>query len=330
VSESVAQLSPPSTRRTSCCSRQLGTVYRFLNLADLIPSHPGSIPDDPSYDQRFPHERRPWPKPGLSASIGPSGCPHVSATLGGYVSVDNRIYMLTVDHFISECPCNVSTQVRSPSISDVEDVKVQLERKIEELNLRIRQTAPNEIALGQIEELLFAGDVDEELEQYKRFKRELDGGDSQFALAMVRERCGGSQPLIRQSENPRLQRQGVYHRMDWSLSEVTSRHRMGKNVHRYGRVHEPTLGHLQAEVSRSGGLGPLCTSSGELVAGDQAYYIGTTSGLREGTINPGLVLWSDEYDNITHEWALVVPNCEQLRDRDFQGDSGAWILDNGE
>ena len=266
----------------------------------------------------------------MSASIGPSNCPHVSATLGGYISVDNRIYMLTVDHFVSECPCSSSTRVRSPSISDIGDVKVQLERKIEELSLRIRQMAPNEIPLGQVEELLFVRDVDEELEQYRRFERELDGGESQFDFATVRERCGSSQPLVRPSTNPRLPIPGACHRMDWSLSEVTPRRRMGKNVHRYGRVQEPTLSQLQAEVIRSGGLGPICTSTGEVVAGEQAYYIGTTSGLREGIINPALVQWRDEFGDITHEWALVVPDCEQLRDRDFQGDSGAWILGNGE
>jgi hypothetical protein len=237
--------------------------------------------------------------------------------------------MLTVDHFISEC-CSMSTQVRSPSISDIRNVRHQLQQKLADLSLRIRQIAPNEIPLGQVNQLFLTDDVDEELELYKRFERQLDADDSQFALAMLRERCGGSQPLSRPSSNPFLPVPGADHRMDWSLSEVNARHRMGKNVHRYGRVYEPTLGQLQAELSRSGGLGPLCASTSDVVAGEQAYYVGTTSGLREGFINPAMTMYEDEYGNLTHEWALVVPGCERLGDRDFQGDSGAWIMGNGE
>ncbi|KAF2676151.1 hypothetical protein K458DRAFT_194090 [Lentithecium fluviatile CBS 122367] len=299
-----------------------GTLVRLVGG-----SLEASILDDPSNDQRFPHERRPWHTPGLSASIGLSDCPHVSATLGGYISVDDRIYMLTVDHFISECPCSMSWEVRSPSISDISDVKDQLYKKIDDLSLRIRQTAPNEIPLGQVQELLFAGDIDEELEQYKRFERDLKGDDSQFAFARVRERCGVSQPPLRPSTNPFIPLPGALHRMDWSLSEVNVSHRMGKNIHRHGRVHEPTLRHLQAEVSRPGGLGPLCTATSEVFARESAYYVGTTSGFREGFVNPALVQYGDEY-GITHEWALVVPGCEWLGDRDFQGDSGAWIMSN--
>lgn len=297
-----------------------GTLVRLVGGSTSV-----SVLDDPPIDQRFPHQRRPWGTPGMGASIGLSRCPHVSATLGGYISADDRIYMLTVDHFISECQCEITSHVRSPSISDIYSVRFHLGKKLQELDRRVVQSAPDEVPLDQVEELLFPTDIDEEVEQYRRVERELDDNETGFALGMVRVRCGDGQLPLRPSADPRLI--GVHHRMDWSLSEITARHRKGKNIHRYGRTAEPRLEDLQNEVIRAAGAGTPCTTIEGVMGGESVYYVGTTSGLREGFINPARVQFSDEF-GISEEWAMVVPNCERLRDCDFQGDSGAWLISN--
>jgi hypothetical protein len=296
------------------------------SLVRLAGSSSISVMNDPSNDQKFPHQRRPWGKPGMGASIGLSQCPHVSATLGGYISVDGRIYMLTVDHFISECTsCVVDTKLRSPSISDMNDVRRHLKSKLKDLGLKISRSAPDEIPLGKVAELLFPEDVDEELEQYKRFHRELDDKETGFALGVIRYRCGGGMLPLRPSSNPRLA--GVLHHMDWSVSEITAKHRKGKNFHRHGRVAKPGTADLAQEVMKPEGSGDPCAMIGDMAGGEGVFYVGTTSGLREGCINPALIQYGDEY-GVSHEWSMVVPHCEALKDSDFQGDSGAWIISN--
>jgi hypothetical protein len=297
-----------------------GTIVRLVGGSSYA-----SFVNDPSNDDKFPHARRPWARPGMGASIGLSQCPHVSATLGGYISVDERIYMLTVDHFISTCSCIVDTQLRSPSISDAADVKNQLKKRFQQLSLKISRSALNEVPLGQLDEILFTLDFNEELEHYKRFERELNDGDEGFALAKIRYRCGGAMAPLRLSVNPDLD--GLSHHMDWSLSEITAKHRVGKNVHRYGRVASPSLDDLDKELVSFTGCGIPCETIGEVTGGEAAYYVGTTSGLREGFINPALIQYGDEY-GVSHEWSMVVPHCEALKDSDFQGDSGAWIISN--
>jgi hypothetical protein len=277
---------------------------------------------DPSNDQKFPHGRRPWIKPGMSASIGPSRCPHVSATLGGYISVGGRIYMLTVDHFISGCSCISDTMMRSPSISDICSVRQHLAKKFADISLRISRSTRDEVPLGQAEHLLFPQDINEELEQYKRIEQELVDKENGFALGVLQYRCGSS---LRPSANPRFA--GRQHRMDWSLSAISSKHREGKNMHRYGRVVQPGLVDLAKEVLNPEGCGTPCTTTREVAGGECAFYVGTTSGLREGSINTALVLYKDEH-GVSHEWSMVVPRCETLKDSDFLGDSGAWIIGN--
>jgi hypothetical protein len=73
-----------------------------------------------------------------------------------------------------------------------------MQRKLADLSLSIRRSAPNQIPLGQVNQL-FPANVDEEIELYKRFEPESDGGHIQYALAVIRGRCGGSQPLFSSS-----------------------------------------------------------------------------------------------------------------------------------
>lgn len=283
--------------------------------------------DDPSNDQRFPHQRRPWKKPGMGASIGLSHCARISATLGGYILVDGRNFMISVDHFISRCRCKDTidaNKVRSPSISDIADVREQLTRKLNDIQLKIRLSAPEEIPLDQVDQL-FTKDNNEELEQYKRFQRELEDEQRGFALGKIRYRCGTGEHPLRAAVNPQCPSWVDEKRsMDWSLTEVTEVERLGTNVHRH-RSGEPKVEDLSSEVTQPNGLGKPCGQIDEVKGGEAVHYVGTTSGLREGVVNASLAIIGDEEDE-SYEWNIVVPEGERTSDAAFKGDSGAWII----
>lgn len=283
--------------------------------------------DDPSIDDKFPHQRRPWKKPGMGASIGLDECSDMSATLGGYVLLDGVMHMLSVDHFISECRCGKkSSKLRSPSLCDAEDVKEQLEKKLDEIHLKVSRLGYSEVPLQHAGSRLFSGDINEELEQYKRFERELEDSENAYALGMVRWRCGEGEHPLRLPVNPTVDQE--LRRMDWSLTEITERDRDGQNTHRHRRGTELALNDLSDEINNPKGSGMPCKETGRAVGGEGAHYVGTTSGYREGTINAALQLHIDEEGNPSHEWTMVVPECERLPDAAFKGDSGAWIIGN--
>ncbi|KAF2738780.1 hypothetical protein EJ04DRAFT_520116 [Polyplosphaeria fusca] len=291
-----------------------GTIVRLVG---------GGFPlDDPSSDQKFPHQRRPWKQAGMGASIGLDQCPN-TATLGGYILVDGRRYMLSVDHFISQCPCDeLHDQLRSPSISDIYDVREQLSKKKEDLDLQYMLLLPDEIPLEEVDMLLSSSELSEEVEQYLRIERELEERDYDFAFGDVHYRCGTGEHPLRKPIDPRYE--GELRSMDWSLADV-KKTRQGENIHRYRRTSEPGLKDLKGEVLRPKGSGKPCQMAKPVVGGEKAYYIGTASGLREGTINAARTLVNNE-NGSSYEWSMMTPNCETLPIAAFAGDSGAWIL----
>jgi hypothetical protein len=276
--------------------------------------------DDPSNDERFPHQRRYCERPGPGASIGRINCPHVSATMGGHISMDGRTHMLSVDHFIAACTCQ-SPKVRSPSISDINDIQLHLSRMRNNLELRISRIADHEIPLDQVD-TLFPLDVQEELAQYERFVEEVKQHEHAFSLGIIRKRSG--EDRSRSSVNSG--RPNVIHRLDYSLTEITEKNRQGKNILRHGLTADPSLDDLQNEVITPDGSGDPITTTSHVFGGENVFYVGTTSGLRKGTVSPILMLYRDKYGVESREWAIVVPGCENLSAYDFQGDSGAWII----
>jgi hypothetical protein len=283
--------------------------------------------DDPSIDQEFPYQRRPWKRPGMGASIGLKQCPDMSATLGGYVLLNGVLYMLSVDHFISECRCGEkSSTLRSPSVCDVEDVREQLKKKLDDIHLKVSRLGYREVPLHRTGRVVFSGKINEELELYKRFERDLQDNEDAPTIGEVRHRCGDGEHPLRPPVNPTVD--GELRRMDWSLTEITKRDRAGQNTHRHRRGAGPTLIDLRGEVNNPRGAGTPCKETGKVVGGEGAHYVGTASGYREGTINAAVQLHIDDDENTSYEWGMVVSGSERLPDTEFKGDSGAWIIGN--
>ena len=297
--------------------------------------------DDPPNDKkRFPHQRRHWQKVGMGASIGMRECAHISATSGGYILINEQKYMLSVDHFIQEAmecdTCNTgitgntyeaSTKINSPSPGDVDELSQDLDSKLIELELKVRDSAPQEeIPLGRAREMLLPEEISEELKQFERFRQDLRKDAKEYELGEVVYRC--VQDSFRESTwHQPTAASTLLHRMDWSISKVRKL-REGKNVHRHGRVTELGMDNFKAEIVKPEGAGEPCEETGEPQGGDKVHYVGQTSGLRFGIINPALQLVKDEQGNISQEWAIVVSDSDKEGSEFFAGDSGAWIIRN--
>lgn len=288
--------------------------------------------DDPPNDQkRFAHQRRFWQKVGMGASIGMRECCHISATSGGYILINGRKYMLSVDHFIQEAveceTCEVSTKLNSPSPCDVYDQRQDLDNKLNELELKARHSAlQEEIPLDKVHEMLLPEKISEELDLYNRFRQELLKDPKEFELGDVVCRC--VQDSIRDSILAQPTASGMpKHRMDWSISEIREQ-REGKNVHRHARVTEPGIEDFKREILKPEGAGEPCEETGDPQGGDAVHYVGQTNGLRYGIVNPTLMLIKDADGRVSQEWTIVLSDSFGESSECFEGDSGAWIIRN--
>ncbi|KAF2183093.1 hypothetical protein K469DRAFT_213326 [Zopfia rhizophila CBS 207.26] len=287
--------------------------------------------DDPPSDARFPHQCRYFQKPGMGASIGMSKCSHISATLGGYILINGKHHMLTVDHFIweaRECPeCGHEVQpnsLNSPSPSDVGDMKGILDKTLEELELQIQHSMTEvDIRLSEVPDL-FTEELRGLLEQYTRFRQDLDKKHEQFELGKLVQRSG-----LDTFRAPTVSRDGgdtvISHRMDWAVFLVDEQ-RQGMNKYRHPIGSGPGLQDFKDEITNPEGAGAPCEGAREFRGTEIVHYIGNFSGYREGTINAEPVVVIDEHGKRTsQEWAIV-PSGSQIIEDDVRGDSGAWVL----
>jgi hypothetical protein len=294
--------------------------------------------DDPANDV-FHHHRRYWKTPGMGASIGMSECSHFSATLGGYIMIDGKRHILSVDHFIQRAQrctaegCrdspSILTKLSSPSRSDVEEVQEALDKRIDEIQKSILDIALQgrvEIRLDQLEEVCPSDQSREELECFEFFRKEVPGKSCKFDVGTVVRRCvnGAISPACRQLSA----HEEILHRMDWSVCSV-AKERRGDNLYRFGLIESPSVAQLKQELLSPQGIGPMCETTAEVEGGNKVHYVGQTSGFRKGEVNPALVLEKDIEDGverISHEWGIVVEGAQGAIPRDFEGDSGAWVI----
>lgn len=304
------------------------------NSTNIGSSNIASLDDLPNDRKRFPHHRRYWSTPGMGASIGLSDCDTVSATLGGYVLIDGVKYMLTVDHFIT----NVEERGRindwritSPSLLDITELKSQLAQKLRELAAKVSVSCQtDEISLRDLRRSMFPNEIDEELEHYKQFAKDLLRDMEEYMLGDITKRCRSDSmrpATISHFSSSNGKVLHVMHRMDWSISKVNAR--AGKNMHRHRPCAELGVEDFKAEGRRPEGVGNLCEEASEVKPNDFVHYVGQTSGQQQGEISPAPVIVSDEH-GVSYEWAMILPTGAQQSAEDYLGDSGAWIIRDGD
>lgn len=318
-----------STRKTPAFSPKI----EFLS-GSLVLLSGGTSPDQDEEEGRdYPYFKRFWKHPGMGAPIGLDCTEQVSATLGCYVHVDRRLYILTVKHFIPRSHNRLmrgqteTLTVASLPPSEVKETREQMQQWFRELDHEIRQTwirvtGREVVDLEQI--LSPPKDVRDLLQKLKAVKYDLitlERRPSDFALGAVEY----------QSDSPTeaapplgIQIYDNKHHMDWALCRV-DQNREGLNRHRY-QYDEVTkqMDFVSGDVDMFG-AGKICVETGTVEPGSNVHFVGQSSGLRHGIINPARSQVSLNGVS-SQEWTMVVGASQQTNPTDFHGDSGAAVL----
>jgi hypothetical protein len=290
--------------------------------------------EDENDDGEFPHHRRYWRFPGMGASIGMLCSKSVSATLGGYILVDHKRYLLTVDHFIQESERatdfqrisgDMAWKLTSPSLADVEDMSANLDQTLRDMRAKIEEHMQQSHLDGtQISDpdLKSFGD---HYTAFCRFRKELARKDTDFVLGKVDYRCV---PKARESNSSAaitLSETNIFHRMDWSLCRVDLE-RTGDNRPRYRFPSQTDIVDFLNEGATPKGAGILCTETCEVEKHALVHYVGQRSGRVSARVNGVLMLHSCN-GNATQEWTLL-PSTQKSGHEIYAGDSGAWIIND--
>lgn len=288
--------------------------------------------DDPDF-----HTKRYWQNPGMGASIGMRCTKLVSATLGGYVLVDGRKFLLTVDHFIERShkenfPVSPSLTrdlftLTSPSLSDVDEMRERFDETIRAVKERSKMLSkkPGDSEISLEDELPpeMQG-ISEELDLIEEYQSEIDRPEQDFVLGELAGRCKPNVMLTLDAESPSSPESVISCRMDWAMFSIEN-HRMGENRHRF----QPGSGIEMAETASETnpnwtGSGEFCNDTCDLEPNAFVHYVGQRSGPRKGQINAVPMLLKSGGIR-SEEWALICP--EQIsRSEGCEGDSGAWVL----
>ena len=285
--------------------------------------------DDDSADPRVAHERRYYARPGMGISIGMTQCEHETATSGGYILVDNKPLMLTVQHLerkarnCKECPNvgNLDNSLSSPAPADRMELREQFEADLDDLDkdFEITDSVDAQVAMTAWAEKYPAYAT--LAKQLRAFQEQLSKPPDHYRLGKVVDHSDESdfvRPTPRQGGEKILR-----HRMDWALYEV-NKERLGKNKFSHPVGTEVCPKHIENEITNPYGTGEACEDHREFHRGETVYYVGSHSGYREGIIDESYGLISHSQGGVSQEWCIMPKTI--VDENDVQGDSGAWVL----
>jgi hypothetical protein len=204
-------------------------------------------------------------------------------------------------------------------------MRKKIAQKLEELQHKISEKGPRFVDLLSAKEKLLQPNDTKLLELYYNWDKVLSEPDEYFKLGTIA--YTSNQNIVRESIIRYPDLGCVKHRMDWALIQVNTS-REGRNSHRYKKCHQLSVDDLSNEKLKPLGAGIPCQRTTGPQGGISAYYVGSTSGFREGTINAVPSKMKGRDGLITVEWAMVVSGCNTKDPSLFEGDSGAWILDS--
>ena len=290
--------------------------------------------DDEEEDEvDFPYWKWYSQNPGMGASIGPSCSRHITATLGGYVLVDGKTYVLTAGHFVEDflpLQSNATSRhsrptVTSPSLLDVDEMIDSFAMTLRSVKIKIKNLFDQEFGSNGYELWnspsawnSLPNTCSENLCWHiyrfallKRLQRKLQQ-ESDFIIGSIFHyrfpKLGDPQAAIINS-----------HRMDWALCSVNSR--AGENRH----VNPFSIDEL-SEEQESPTTGELCTETCSLKHNMRVHYVGQKSGYQTGLVDgvPKIITINGIQ---TNEWTIVPLDGEPRRES-CKGDSGAWVIDD--
>lgn len=316
----------------------LFTKGRLRKLVQVPDSD--TVGEDPDQQRLHFNLNRPCTKPGMGASLGLMCSTKVSATLGGYILIDEVKYILTSDHFVerSQDPTinngvvleNQNILV-SPSLADVAHMAECLEQterdfKAEKKSQWQECLGDRDIQPSELDAVSFPESVD--LKKFKQIRELLDQvkkPNEGFTLGKV----------FKRSKEPRkaLDAQvlgsdftflaNAMRNMDWAICEVN--HRAGENRHKYRSNDDAKADNYIHESTRANGSGNICHETCDIDPGAQVYYVGQKSGHREGRVNGVPTLISINAVQ-SHEWFILDSKGQPIQQQSVEGDSGAWVI----
>ena len=287
----------------------------------------------------FPILKRWSKKPGMSASIGVLGDYRISASLGGYILVDNKPYILLPDHVVEKSvdqgrpplSKNGHPYLTSPSLGDVREVK----RCIEQIIRNTDADCVELLGLGQDMTMRKLMENTEFKEKVKMLKPQIQASilllaevqepDDHYIIGEIEQRCRQRQRPFTGSAHiaatPASSNNLIL--MDWALCKLSDFSRRGENRYPFPPMHDFTT--LDYAVHTSNGSDVPCSETCDLDPNVDVYYVGRRSGLRVGRISPTRLLVSRRGEQ-TSEFCMMIPSSARLGPKNFLGDSGAWVL----
>jgi hypothetical protein len=295
--------------------------------------------DDDSEAECYPYYKRYWKTPGPGASIGLLCTRSIAATICCYVHVDERLYVLTVDHFITKSYQHVltgtsdRTTIVSPALADVDDMREKFTQFVTDFKIELDEAMkeyfredeyPEYVSLSDIWSLPdHIQDIMLKLDVVRKDLAHLTGGDGPFTLGSLAYKSttpsNSDHPLYSVPE------QKFPHHMDWALCSVLP-DRAGNNRHRYH--YDPdarVVDFYHGDTDTFGAGQPFFDTCG-IKPNAKVHFVGQATGRQSGEINAALILISQN-GMVSEEWSMVISaDGQDGNDMIHRGDSGASIL----
>ena len=287
---------------------------------------------------------RPYSKTGMGASIGLLCSDKVSATLGGYVLISGKKYMLTSEHFVANSrkladrDDDDDVTVTSPSREDLKIIENNLKQNKRDIDSDINSLAPrtygdrdipandfsdsNNVPPELREAMSRNDDVRSLLDQVTRPPLEYAVGTvKKLSLEVKKEIISRD---LAEKVGLRKDELMVEHQMDWALIEVNSRlAHTGENRHKY-RSNQDAMddGFYVDENSHANQPGDVVYETCGAEIGYTVYYVGQRSKHRIGLVSVPTLDGSSG----TLSWGILDVDGGEIPYSDVAGDSGAWVI----
>ena len=290
---------------------------------------------------------RPCSKPRMGASVGLLCSEKLSATLGGYVLIGGKKYMLTSEHFVSksrelairDCDSSDYDKLTSPSKHDLKKMENNLKQTKRDLDGNIDKLMQRTYGNREIPEDVFndltnltpalrdaikIGDnVRTLLDQVTKPPPEYVVGTVEKLSLEPRTEII-SRSLSRDVGLPNDQLM-VKHQMDWALFDTNSQiSQTGENRHKYRSNQDAIEDHYIEERDYANNPGDVCHETCGAESGIGVYYVGQRSRYRCGKVNVASLVCQNSSDALA--WGIIDSDNDAIPYSDVAGDSGAWVI----
>ena len=285
---------------------------------------------------------RPFSRLRMGASLSLKCSKKLMATVGGFVQIDGKKYMLTSEHFVAQSqePENVDTKddadldkFVSPSRHDLIWMENNLKQNKRDVDSRIdswiRKTyGDQDIAVS--DQITLPTDLDEDLREVMSLLKQVTRPLHSCTIGTVRNRSAEPRRSTLASsvaDIARLeddQRFAFYH-MDWCLCELDSKvAQTSENQHKYRSNQDAMADRYTEEENRVDEPGEVCHETCDVESGTSVYYVGRGSKHMKGIVTiPSLV---SRESSVTLDWGIMSSDGQKLHYEYVAGDSGAWVI----